>query len=185
MENVTQLLNAVARGERQAGADLLEEVYTELRNLAALRLAQEKPGQTLQPTALVHEAWLRVTNGDESVWDGRSHFFAAAAEAMRRILVDRARQKQRIRHGGDLTRVDVQHLDMAVEEDSETVLTVDELLDRLHEEDPTAAELIKLRFFMGMPNHEAAAALGLSEGAAKRRWAYARAWLYRELNGKA
>jgi len=182
MQDATQLLEAMARGEKQASADLLEQVYNDLRELAAYRLANERPGQTLQPTALVHEVWLRLTKGQDTGWDNRGHFFAAASEGMRRILVEQARRKRAKRHGGELQRVNFSHLDVATEEDLETVLTVSELLDRLEEHDSTAAELIKLRFFAGMPHREAAEVLGLSAGAAKRTWAYARAWLYRELS---
>jgi RNA polymerase sigma factor (TIGR02999 family) len=182
MSEVTGLLEAAERGEPQAAEELLPLVYEELRRLAAVRMANEKPGQTLQPTALVHEAWLRLASEDHD-WRNRKHFFSAAAEAMRRILVERARRKQRRRHGGQMVRVNLEDIDLAAESESETVLFVDEALERLAAEDPTVAELIRLRFFVGMPNQEAAALLGLSERTARRDWAYARAWLARELAG--
>jgi len=170
----------VNRKEVSAG-DLLALVYGELRKLAAARLAQEPPGQTLQPTALVHEAWLRLTRSPETRFVNEAHFFAAAAEAMRRILVENARRKRRIRHGGGQRRVDLATLDVALTSDDDHVLAVNDALDKLAERDALAAELIKLRFFAGLPNVEAARLLGLAERSAKRTWAYARAWLYDEL----
>lgn len=161
--------------------ELLRQVYAELRRLAASKLAAEAPGQTLQPTALVHEAWLRMGGPTKESWVDRAHFFAAAAEAMRRILVDNARRKQSLKHGGGLQRVDLEHLEVAIAEDDSTVLAVSEALDRLAEEDPQCAELIKLRFFAGLPNIEAARILGMAERTAKRTWAYARSRLYEEL----
>jgi len=157
-----------------------------LRRLAEIRLAQIPPGQTLQPTALVHEAWLRLVGGqgEPQHWNSRNHFFAAAAEAMRRILVEQARRKSARKHGGGLRRVDLDHVDVADEADSELLLALDEALQGLAERDPTAAELIKLRFFVGLPNAEAAELLGVPERSAKRTWAYARAWLYREMKKK-
>jgi RNA polymerase sigma factor (TIGR02999 family) len=182
MAGITQLLESAAQGDLKAAEDLLPAVYEELRKLAAHRMAGEAPGQTLQPTALVHEAWLRLVSATEPQrWSGRGHFFAAAAEAMRRILVERARRRNRVKHGGELQRVDLTRLDIALAEDDGMVLAVSEALDKLREIDPTGAELIKLRFFAGLPNVEAAEILGLSERTAKRTWAYARAWLYEEL----
>lgn len=162
-------------------AELLPQVYEELRRVAALKLANEAPNQTLQTTALVHEAWLRISGRDNSHWKNQYHFLAAAAEAMRRILLDNARRKNRLRHGKGLQRVDLDTVDLASQADSETLLKVDEALDKLALEDPTKAELVKLRYFVGLSIPEAAAALGLSESTAKRSWAYARAWLYTEL----
>ena len=186
MEEVTRILNAIVRDEKQASAELLPEVYKELRQLARHKLAKERPGQTLQPTALVHEAWLRIVKTGDPGWDGRAHFFGAAAEAMRRILVDRARRKQAERHGGGRERVDLADANVAAdEENSDTLLTVNELLERVEAQDKIAAELIKLRFFAGLSNKEAAQALGLSEGVAKRTWAHVRAWLKRELENGA
>lgn len=161
--------------------ELLPLVYDELRRLAAHKIAQEKPGQTLQPTALVHEAWLRLGANADATFANEAHFFAAAAEAMRRILVDNARRKQRLKHGGGQQRVELDTLDVAINSDDDRLLAVDEALDKLAALDASAAALIKLRFFAGLPNVEAARLLGLPERTAKRTWAYARAWLYEEL----
>ena len=165
----------------RAAAELLPLVYAELRRLAARKLANEPPGQTLQPTALVHEAWLRLGGPSEAKFANPAHFFAAAAEAMRRILVENARRKQRVKHGGGQQRVALDTLDVASTSDADHLLAVDEALDRLAALDALAADLIKLRFFAGLPNVEAARLLGLPERTAKRTWAYARAWLYAEL----
>ena len=181
MRDVTQILDRAQQGDPKAAEELLPLVYDELRKLATCKMSNEAAGQTLQPTALVHEAWLRLVGVPEQHWDGRGHFFAAAAEAMRRILVDNARRKQSLKHGGGLKRVDFTHLDVALAEDDATVLAVSEALDRLTEEDPQCAELIKLRFFAGLSNVEAARMLGMAERTAKRTWAYARARLYEEL----
>jgi RNA polymerase sigma factor (TIGR02999 family) len=159
--------------------ELIPVVYRELHAMAAQRMAREAPGHTLQATALVHDAWIKL--GAQS-FENRAHFFAAAAEAMRRILVDNARRKQSLRHGGDLKRADWSSLDLAAEAPDEQVLAVHEALDRLAAVDPLGAKLIKLRFFAGLPNVEAAELLGISERTAKRAWAYARAWLFEELN---
>ena len=183
MSDVTRILNRVQRGDPTAAEELLPLVYEELRNLADARMAQEPSGQTLQPTALVHEAWIRLV-GENHEWQNRRHFFSAAAEAMRRILIDRARQKRRVRHGGGLVRVDLNDIDVAADSQSETVLFVHEALERLAQKDPEIAELIKLRYFAGIPNQEAAEMLGMSERTARRNWAYARAWLTREVNGQ-
>jgi RNA polymerase sigma factor (TIGR02999 family) len=169
------------KSETNRAEVLLTSVYEELRRLAASKLASEAPGQTLQPTALVHEAWLRMGGPEGRPWVDRTHFFAAAAEAMRRILVDNARRKLSRKHGGGLLRVDPTDLEVASPEDDSTVLAVSEALDRLAREDPQCAELIKLRFFAGVPNVEAARILGMAERTAKRTWAYARARLYQEL----
>ncbi len=181
MSEVTQILMAIERGEPCAADQLLPVVYDELRRLAASKLAQEKPGQTLQPTALVHEAWLRLVGPHQQPWNGRSHFFGAAAEAMRRILVENARRKQRAKHGGALQRVDLTDLDLAQTTSNAQLLAVDEALDRLAAIDPVGAKLVQLRFFVGLSNLEAARVLGLPERSAKRTWAYARAWLHEEL----
>ena len=181
MVDVTGMLQAIERGEAQMSAELLPLVYEELRRLAAHKMAQEAPGQTLQPTALVHEAWLRLGADAQPAWKNRAHFFAAAAEAMRRILVENARRKQRLKHGGGQQRVELNALDVAISSDDGQLLAVDEALDKLAARDPLAADLIKLRFFAGLPNVEAARLLGLPERTAKRTWAYARAWLYEEL----
>lgn len=179
---MTQVLERVARNEPAASAELLPLVYEELRRLAAFRMSQDAPGHTLQPTALVHEAYLRLVDVPEPQgWDGRGHFFAAAAEAMRRILVESARRKMRLKRGGDLERVPLEGLDVAATADDGQVLAVSESLDRLAAEDPEAAELIKLRFFVGLSNVDAASLLKIPERTAKRRWAYARAWLLEDL----
>jgi RNA polymerase sigma factor (TIGR02999 family) len=174
-------LNRAQAGDPNAAGELLPLVYDELRKLAAARMANEAAGHTLQPTALVHEAWLRLTGNADQVWNGRGHFFAAAAEAMRRILVENARRKRRVKHGGELRRVDFTTLDVAITCDDEQLLALDEALEKLAGRDPLGAQLIKLRFFAGLPNFEAARLLGIPERTAKRTWAYARAWLFEEL----
>jgi RNA polymerase sigma factor (TIGR02999 family) len=176
--DVTQILNAIQQGDAHAAEQLLPLVYEELRKLAAHHLANEKPGQTLQATALVHEAYLRLV-GDQH-FDGRGHFFAAAAEAMRRILVEQARRKGRLRHGGGLTR-DPGEPDVAALEPPPHLLAVDEALGKLVATSPQAAELVKLRYFAGLTNAKAAAVLGVSPRKANQIWAYARAWLQEEL----
>jgi RNA polymerase sigma factor (TIGR02999 family) len=182
--DVTQILNAIEAGDPRAAEELLPLVYDELRKLAAARLAEERPGQTLQPTALVHEAYLRLVGGTQPQdWDGRGHFFAAAAESMRRILVESARRKLRGRHGGGRKRLTLDDLDLAAEtaEDDELV-ALSEALDKLAAVNPRAAELVKLRFFAGLTGREAAEALGISPRKADQVWAYARAWLLERLN---
>ncbi len=183
MSEVTKILAAIEQGQSQAAAELLPLVCAELRRLAAWRLAQERPGQTLQATALVHEAYLRLVGNEDPRWQGRRHFFAAAAEAMRRILIDNARRKQAVRHGGGLRRTDLEpdHLPIAGGAPDEELLAVHEALDALAAHDARKAELVKLRYFAGLTLEETAAALDLSERTAKRDWAYARAWLYREI----
>ena len=181
MSDVTRILERVEHGDGNAAVELLPLVYEELRKIAAHKMANEMPGQTLQPTALVHEAWLRLTDGVNQEWSSRGHFFAAAAEAMRRILVENARRKRRVKHGGELQRVDMTTLDVAILSDDEHLLAVDEALEKLAARDPLGAQLIKLRFFAGLPNVEAARLLEIPERTAKRTWAYARAWLYEEL----
>lgn len=182
MSNVTRLIEAAAAGDPAAAADLLPLVYDELRRLATARLAAEQPGQTLQATALVHEAYLRlVGDGRGPEWNGRGHFFGAAAEAMRRILVEAARRKGRLKHGGGHGRVDLDEIAGAVPDDN--LLALDEALDALASEEPEKAELVKLRYFIGLTLEEAAACQGVSLATAKRRWAIARAWLYDALSG--
>jgi RNA polymerase sigma factor (TIGR02999 family) len=180
VSQVTQLLDAIESGDPAAAGHLLPLVYEELRKLAAAKMAQEKPGQTLQPTALVHEAWLRLA-GSEQRWNGRDHFFGAAAEAMRRILVDRARKKSAERHGGQRQRVDLEHVTLATEDSDETVLAIHEALEKLAMESPQKAEIVKLHYFADMKYAEIAQTLGLSLATVERHWAYARSWLYREL----
>ena len=183
MNEVTRILSAVESGEPQAAEQLLPLVYDELRRLAAQRLAQERPGQTLQATALVHEAYLRLVDTDlVRRWDSRGHFFAAAAEAMRRILVERARRRGRLRHGGGLRRLDLLEAEGAAGPgDDEQILLLDEALSRLAAARPQAAELVKLRFFSGLTAEEAAPLVGLSPRSARRLWAFARAWLRRDI----
>ena len=185
MSEVTRILSAIEQGDPHAGEQLLPLVYDELRRLAAARLAQEKPGQTLQATALVHEAYLRLVDTDKAQhWDSRAHFFAAAAEAMRRILVEQARRKRSRKHGGGLARQELDEAEVAAPEAPEDLLALDEALDRLAARDPAKAELVKLRYFAGLPEEEAAAALGISRATASRWWAFARAWLIDALEGK-
>ena len=180
VSQVTRILESIKSGDPKASQDLLPLVYEELRNLAAARLAHEAAGQTLQPTALVHEAWLKLGGSDHD-WNGRGHFFAAAAEAMRRILIDRARKRSRERHGGGMQRINLDSVDLAATTDDDTLLRLDEALAKLAAEEPAKAELVKLRYFSGLNIPDAARALGISEATAKRHWAYARAWLYCEL----
>src|SRR5262245_56349352 len=182
MSEVTRILSAIEEGDPHAAQQLLPLVYDELRQLAAQKLAQERPGQTLQATALVHEAYLRLVDVDQARrWDSRGHFFAAAAEAMRRILIDHARRKRRPKHGGDRQRLHLEEACSLAEDPSDDLLALDEALARLAVEDPRKAELVKLRSFAGLPLAEAAALLGISPATAKRYWAYARAWLYAAL----
>ena len=181
MNEVTLLLNAIQQGDPKAAGELLPLVYHELRKLSAARMAQESPGQTLQPTALVHEAWLRLVGDANPQFDGRAHFFAAAAEAMRRILIDNARRKKAQRHGGGKERVDLHELELAASAKDEELLAVDDALEKLTSEDAELAKLVKLRFFAGFTNKEAADVLGVSEPTIERRWAFARAWLFKSI----
>jgi RNA polymerase sigma factor (TIGR02999 family) len=181
MSEVTQILTALEQGRRQAAEELLPLVYAELRRLAACYMARERPGQTLQATALVHEAYLRLIGSEAPRWEGRRHFFAAAAEAMRRILIEVARQKNRPKHGGGLDRTDLQDIQLAEVPPSEELLALDEALTRLAAVDPETAELVKLRFFAGLTESQAAELMGVSRRTVARSWAYARAWLFREL----
>ena len=178
MSDVTRILNAIDQGDPHAAGELLPLVYDELRKLAAQKLAQEKPGQTLEATALVHEAYLRLVNVDkDQEWHGRGHFFAAAAEAMRRILIENARGKARAKRGGDWRRVDFEHLDVAATITPDQLVALDDVIARLAEIDPLAGALVKLRYFAGLPLDQAGAALDISTATAYRHWAYARAWL--------
>ena len=182
MSDVTLLLSAIDGGDPKAANQLLPLVYEELRKLAAAKMAQEKPGQTLQATELVHEAWMRLAGTEKpTMWSSRGHFFGAAAEAMRRILVERARKKKRLRHGGGLERVDLEHVTLATQDADETVLAVDEALAALARESPHKAEIVKLSYFTGMTHAEIAQALGISLPTVERDWAYARSWLYRKM----
>jgi RNA polymerase sigma factor (TIGR02999 family) len=190
MHEVTRILSAIEEGDPHAAEQLLPLVYDELRKLAAQKLAQEKPGQTLQATALVHEAYLRLVASDDlsqpavpaTPWNSRGHFFAAAAEAMRRILIDNARRKRRPKHGGDLQRVDLDEVIVSIGPPSDDLLALDDALVRLEAHDPVAAKLVKLRYFAGLTMPQAAESLGLSLRAAERNWTYARTWLHRELS---
>jgi RNA polymerase sigma factor (TIGR02999 family) len=182
MSDVTRILSAIEQGDPHASEQLLPLVYDELRQLAAQRLAQEKPGQTLQATALVHEAYLRLTGAPQDQrWDSRGHFFAAAAEAMRRILLNRARDKKRAKRGGDCHRVDLDQVEIALDTNDEQLIALDQALTELAVEDPEAARLVNLRFFAGLTLKDAAISLGLALRTAERQWAYARAWLYARL----
>jgi RNA polymerase sigma factor (TIGR02999 family) len=182
MSDVTRILNAIEQGDPHAAAQLLPLVYDELRRLAARRLAHEKPGQTLNATALVHEAYLRlVGDGTAQPWNSRGHFFGAAAEAMRRIFIEQVRHKQRERHGGGWRRVELGEACPVAETPGAELLALDEALTRLAERDPVRAELVKLRFFAGLTMPEAAAALGISLATAERYWTFARTWLFAEL----
>ena len=180
MSTLTQVLNRVEQGEAKAG-ELLPLVYDELRRVAAARLAQERPGQTLQATALVHEAWLRLNCDGQDQWQGRRHFFGAAAEAMRRILVERARRKRCAKYGGEWQRVDMDDVELPVTMPDEQLLVLDEALAKLSTSDPRAAELVKLCFFTGLTQAQAAREMGISVATAERVWAFARAWLFREM----
>jgi RNA polymerase sigma factor (TIGR02999 family) len=185
MSEVTRILSAIEQGDPHAAEQLLPLVYDELRQLASARLAQEKPGQTLQATALVHEAYLRLVDVEKAqVWNSRGHFFAAAAEAMRRILIDNARQKRRPKHGGDRQRIDLDEA-LSLDHPQDDLLALDEALTRLAAQEPIKAEVVKLRYFAGLSLDETAVALGISLATAKRYWAVARAWLFAELSPPA
>src|SRR5229473_3544443 len=182
VSDVTRILEAAQQGDPTAADQLLPLVYQQLRHLAAHKMANEAPGQTLQATALVHEAWLRLVGNENQKWDGRAHFFAAAAEAMRRILIEKARRKSAIRHGGDQQRVDIQEVELASPMDDAQLLALDEVLDKLAATHAVQAEVVKLRYFVGMTNVEVAQVLGLSDRTVKNYWTHARAWLFREIN---
>jgi RNA polymerase sigma factor (TIGR02999 family) len=182
MSDVTRILRQIESGDPSAAGQLLPLVYEELRKLAAVGLAREKPGQTLQATALVHDAYLRLVNVETAQhWDSRGHFFAAAAEAMRRILIEQARRKRRDKHGGNWHRIDLDEAAVVSAEPSDDLLAVDEALSRFERTDPAAAALVKLRYYAGLSMPEAATALGISLRTAERNWTYARTWLHRDL----
>ena len=182
MSDFTHILSQIEQGDPQAADRLLPLVYDELRKLASARLAQEQPGQTLQATALVHEAYLRLTSGEtKQVWDGRRHFFGAAAEAMRRILIEQARRKKSDKHGGELVRIELDETLQVASGPGHDLLELDELLEQLFAADPQAAELVKLRFFAGLTGDQAAEVLGISPRSADLVWSYARAWLFERL----
>ena len=181
MPEITQILHAIESGDSNASERLLPLVYEELRKVAAQKMAKEPAGQTLQATALVHEAYLRLVDSEARQWQSRNHFFVAAAEAMRRILIENARKKARQKRGGDLQRVQLENLEIASAADSQTLLVIHDALERLTLEDPIKAQVVKLRFFIGFTNKESAAVLGISEPTVKRHWTYARAWLFNEI----
>jgi len=181
MSDITRILHSIDDGDPKATDQLLPLVYEELRKLAAQKMASEAAGHTLQPTALVHEAWLRLAGEENQKWDGRGHFFAAAAESMRRILIERARRKHALKRGGDFERVNLDDVDVAALADGDTLLLINDALDKLEREDPEAAQVVKLRFFAGLTNEEAGLAMGISPRTAKRYWTFARAWLFQEL----
>jgi RNA polymerase sigma factor (TIGR02999 family) len=178
VSEVTLLLQAASRGQAQASEELLPLVYDELRRLAAARMAREMAGQTLQPTALVHEAWVRLVEDGSRTWENRAHFFAAAAEAMRRILIERARRRSRLKHGGGQERLNLDDLDVAAALPDDKILLMDEALERLKAEDPETAKVVVLKFFGGLTNEEIVRILGTSDRTVRRQWTYAKAWLY-------
>ena len=184
MSELTVILQRLDQGDPHAASELLPLVYEELRQLAAAKMARENPGQTLQATALVHEAWLRLGGDDQPEWRNRAHFFAAAAEAMRRILTDNARRKNYLRHGGGVKRVGFEGLELAAQLDDEQLLALHEALEQLAEHDAEKAQIVQLRFFAGLTNEQVAGVLGVSEPTVKRHWAYARAWLFRAMNAE-
>ena len=181
MSDVTQILERVEQGDPKAAEQLLPLVYDELRKLAAHQMARQPPGQTLQPTALVHEAWLRLVRAEEQTWANRAHFFVAAAEAMRRILVENARRKARLKRGGGQERLNIDDLELAATPPDDKVLLIDEALERLQAEDPDTARVVVLKFFGGLTNQEVATSLGVTERTVERDWAFARAWLFRAI----
>lgn len=178
MSDVTLLLQAANRGERHASDELLPLVYDELRRIAAARMAREASGHTLQPTALVHEAWVRLVEDKSRTWENRAHFFAAASEAMRRILIECARRRSRIKHGGGQERINLEDLDIAGAMPDDKILLIDEALERLKAEDPETAQVVVLKFFGGLTNEEIVKILGSSDRTVRRQWSYAKAWLY-------
>ena len=181
MSDVTRILVAIEQGDARAADRLLPLVYQELRRLAAQKMSQERPGQTLQATALVHEAYIRLVGNEARNWHSRGHFFSATAEAMRRILIENARRKRRLKHGGGRQRVELEDADLAIKEPSDNLIALDEALAKLTEEDKVVAELVKMRYFAGLTVEQAAEILGISRRTADRYWAYARAWLYQEI----
>jgi RNA polymerase sigma factor (TIGR02999 family) len=181
MSEITQVLQAVGRGEGGASEELLPLVYQELRHLAAVRLAQEQPGQTLQATAIVHEAWLRLVGEGERTWQNRAHFFGAAAEAMRRILIENARRKSTLKRGGGLARVEIEGMDLATAAPDDKILLIDEALEKLQTEDPQKARIVVMKFFGGLTNQEVAQAMGVTERTVERQWAFAKAWMFQTI----
>jgi RNA polymerase sigma factor (TIGR02999 family) len=184
MNDVTQVLGAMQQGDPKAAAELLPLVYRELRHLAAARMANELPGQTLQPTALVHEAWLRLVAAEQQTWQNRGHFFGAAAQAMRRILIETARRKRALRRGGGQQRMDIEQVEIAAPVPEDELIALDEALEKFTAVDRQKAELVKLRYFAGLTTNEAAELLNISVPTADRWWAYARAWLFKEISAR-
>jgi RNA polymerase sigma factor (TIGR02999 family) len=185
MSDITLVLDAIHRGESQASEELLPLVYEELRHLAAARMARASAGQTLQPTALVHEAWLRLVGGQDRNWQNRSHFFAAAAEAMRHILIDNARRKSRLKHGGGLERLNIEEIDQATAAPEETLLLLNDCLEQLEKENPEYARIVMLKFFAGLTSHEVAETLGVGESTVERHWFFAKRWLLKKMQASA
>ncbi len=185
MSDVTRILTAIEQGDARAADELLPLVYEELRRLAAQKMSQERPGQTLQATALVHEAYIRLVGSEARDWSGRTHFFAAAAEAMRRILIENARRKQRLKRGGPRQKIDLDDACIVIEGPSEDIVALDEALTKLGLEDPVKADLVKLRYFAGLTIEQAAGILKISRATADRYWSYSRAWLFDEINKSA
>jgi RNA polymerase sigma factor (TIGR02999 family) len=184
MSEITQVLQAIGRGEGRASEELLPLVYEELRRLAAARMAQEQPGQTLQATAIVHEAWLRLVGDGERTWQNRAHFFGAAAEAMRRILIENARRKSALKRGGGLARVDIESLDLAAAAPDDKILLINEALEKLQMEDPEKARIVVMKFFGGLTNQEVAEALSVTERTIERQWAFAKAWMFQAIKSQ-
>jgi len=185
MNDITQVLQAVNRGERGASEQLLPLVYEELRRVAAARMAQEAAGQTLQPTALVHEAWLRLVGEGDRTWQNRAHFFGAAAEAMRRILIEIARRKSRLKRGGHQERVNLDELELAATTPDDKVLLINDAVEQLQLEDPEKARIVVMKFFGGLTNEEVAENLGVTKRTVERHWAYAKAWLFRSIRNRS
>jgi RNA polymerase sigma factor (TIGR02999 family) len=184
VSEVTRIFERVRQGDSAAAEELIPLVYEELHRMAAAKMAQEAPGQTLQPTALVHEAWLRLGGDAQPVWQSRAHFFSAAGEAMRRLLIERARRRERIRHGGQLERTAIDEVEIVAPKDDERLLEINEHLDELAKEDPAKADVVKLRFLVGLSEREIAEALGVTERTVERHWAYAKVWLLRSIQQK-
>lgn len=184
MNDITRILQAVGRGENHASEELFPLIYDELRHLAASRMAQEQPGQTLQATAVVHEAWLRLVSNGDRTWQNRAHFFGAAAEAMRRILIENARRKSALKRGGGLARVDIDGLDLAIASPDDKILLLDEALEKLQAEDPEKARIVVMKFFGGMTNQEVAEHLGVTERTVERQWAFARSWIFQNIKSQ-
>ena len=185
MSEITQILQAVGRGEARASEDLLPLVYHDLRRHAARQMAREAAGQTLQPTALLHEAWLRLTGDGQGQWQNRAHFYGAASEAMRRILIENARRKSRLKRGGGQVRVDIEHVELAATTPDEKILLINEALERLQTHDAEKARVVVLKFFGGHTNQEVAESLGLTERTVERHWAYAKAWLFQNIRAQS